>query len=124
MRSPRAELLAAAAALAAAGAGGCARDEAATAVGGRITVAMTEYRLDPQTVRAGPGALRIAVVNRGREPHRLAIGLARSALRVTPLLRPGARGVLAVTLPPGRYRLFCPLANHDTLGLDGTVEVS
>jgi Cupredoxin-like domain len=104
-------------------AGGCARDDSGSAPRGRATVSMTEYRLSPQTLRAAPGRLRLTVVNRGREAHRLAIGEARSALRVTPLIAPGRRAVLEVTLPAGTYRMFSPVGSDDTLGLEGEVVI-
>jgi plastocyanin len=28
-----------------------------------------------------------------------------------------------VQLPPGRYRMFCTLSNHDTLGMYGSLVV-
>ncbi len=107
----------------AAAAGGCARDDVRSAANGRATVALTEYRLTPQRIQAAPGRLRLTVVNRGRDAHRLAIGEARSALRVTPVIPPGGRAVLVVTLPPGTYRMFSPVGSDDTLGLDGEVVI-
>lgn len=107
----------------AAAAAGCARDDVHSASNGQATVAMTEYRLAPQRIQAVPGRLRLTVLNRGRDAHRLAIGEARSALRVTPVIPPGGRAVLVLTLPPGTYRMFSPVGSDDTLGLDGEVVV-
>jgi hypothetical protein len=56
-------------------------------------------------------------------PHQLAVGRGRNALARTPIISPGRRAALDVRLPPGTYRLFCTLSNHDTLGLYGSLVV-
>ncbi len=86
-------------------------------------MSLREFHLTPTTSRARPGGLRILARNAGAVAHQLAIGRGRSALARTPVLPAGGRATLDVQLPPGTYRLFCTLSNHDTLGLYGSLVV-
>ncbi len=86
-------------------------------------MSLREYHLTPTASRARLGHLRILARNAGTVRHQLAIGRGRSALARTPILPAGGRALLDVHLPPGTYRLFCTLSNHDTLGLYGSLVV-
>jgi uncharacterized cupredoxin-like copper-binding protein len=44
-------------------------------------------------------------------------------LATTPTAMPGATVRVTVRLAPGTYRLRCTLANHDDLGMTGTLVV-
>ncbi len=101
---------------------GCG-DSPVPARGSRLDVSLREFHLTPTSARARPGHLRIVARNAGTVGHQLAIGRGRSALARTPTMAPGGRAVLDVRLPPGNYRLFCTLSNHDTLGLYGSLAV-
>ena len=103
------------------GASGCGGPSTVRARDGKVAVYAREYRLDPGRIETAAGPLTIAIRNRGIDAHRLAIGRGRFALARTATLLPGQGATLKVRLPPGRYRLFCSLGNHDTLGLYGSV---
>ena len=101
---------------------GCA-EAPVPARGGRLALSLREFHLSPTSSRARPGRLRIAARNAGTVAHQLAIGRGRFALARTPILAPRRSATLEVRLPPGTYRLFCTLSNHDTLGLYGRLAV-
>lgn len=101
---------------------GCG-DAPVPARGDRLDVSLGEFHLTPTSSRARPGHLTIAAHNAGTVGHQLAIGRGRYALARTPIISAGGRALLDVRLPPGRYRLFCTLSNHDTLGLYGSLVV-
>jgi uncharacterized cupredoxin-like copper-binding protein len=84
---------------------------------------MREYRLTPQRVEAPGGTLVVKARNRGVLTHRLAIGRGRFAVARSATVPPGGVATLAARLPPGRYRLFCTISNHDTLGMYGSLVV-
>jgi plastocyanin len=128
---PVAPALAAAAALAAAGAAiaGCGADPV-TIESRTLQVRLTEYRLEPQDVRVRAGRLRIVAVNRGRLTHNVRLEREDPDDRERPgeelggtrTSQPGddVSGTIA-NLPPGEYRMFCSIANHDDLGMYGTL---
>ncbi len=128
---PVAPALAAAAALAAAGAAiaGCGADPV-TIESRTLQVRLTEYRLEPQDVRVRAGRLRIVAVNRGRLTHNVRIEREDpedsenpgTQIGGTQTAQPGdtVNGTIR-DLPPGEYRIICSIANHDDLGMHGTL---
>jgi len=120
----RRALLLALLALAAAPLAACGDDHPATrARGGQVAVAADDYRYRPQSIRAHPGPLRFDLVNRGRLAHtfRLERG-GRVVARVSTFL-PGEHATGSARVRAGRYRFFCSLANHEELGMYGTLLV-
>ena len=118
----RSVLAAAGAALAAATIAGCGHQ---TVVGSNRTLqlALTEYRVVPQTTRARPGQLAIVVRNEGRLTHNLTLSRGRTVLAQTVPLPPGASAELVLTLTSGRYLLASTLFSDQTLGEYGTLTV-
>jgi plastocyanin len=102
---------------------GCGAGKRSRSEHGRIGLVMREYRLAPQRFEAPAGKLTVSARNRGVLEHRLAIGRGRFALARSATVPPGGAATLTVRLPPGRYRLFCTLSNHDTLGMYGSLVV-
>jgi hypothetical protein len=117
----RSLLPAAGAALAAATVSGCGHQT----VGANRTLrlALTEYRVVPQTVRASPGLLAIVVRNEGRLTHNLTLSRGTTVVAQTVPLSPGASAELVVTLTPGRYLIASTLLSDQTLGEYGTLTV-
>jgi plastocyanin len=96
-----------------------------------LRVQLTEYRLDPQDVRVKAGRLRLVAVNRGRLNHNVHVvrqdpdDRERSPedLGGTQTTKPGeSLGETITDLEPGEYRIVCTVANHDDLGMYGTLE--
>jgi hypothetical protein len=119
-RSPLALL---AAGLVAASAAGCG---AATRIGagGTLQIALSEYRVTPQDVRAAAGLLTIVVHNYGRLSHDLVISRGGLTEASTKPIAPGQSAELQTTLPPGSYMMASTLLDDQALGAYGTLEVS
>jgi hypothetical protein len=120
---------------AAALAAGCGEPDPVDDRDGLLRLELSEYALRPQVVKTSASAIRIRATNAGRLPHNVAIqeepegeGAEREArvLGSTPTAQPGrtVRTATAIRLAPGRYRMACTLANHDTLGEYGTLIVT
>ncbi len=90
---------------------------------GAIAVAQVDYRLRPQAVRTRAGRVTLEVVNRGRLAHTLRLRRGATEWAAVPSLLPGARARARRRLAPGTYTMFCVIANHEELGMWGTVEV-
>jgi hypothetical protein len=81
-----------------------------------------EYRLSRLSVRQGPALIEL--VNYGEDEHDLFIRRigGRKTWRVRTIL-PGERATLSIRLRPGRYRLWCGVADHRTRGMRATLRV-
>ena len=92
---------------------------------GVVELALTDFRIRPQVVRAPRDSLTIIVRNDGRLAHALRIrGESETVrLKVSTLLPGREAARVGVTLKRGRWRLFCPVANHEELGMHGTLIV-
>jgi hypothetical protein len=89
-----------------------------------IHVALTEYRVIPQSIQAKPGSLTLEVENDGRLAHTLAISRHGTILGHTPPLQPGAFALLTVSLRPGSYLMSSTLLSDQALGAYGTLTVA
>jgi len=120
---PRPRQLAAAAALLAVLAG-CADDRAPTRVrDGRVKVTLDDFSIAPQRIRAAPGRVTFAVVNRGAVGHTLRVMRGEREVAGLKTLQPGASGTATGRFAKGDYDLVCVLGNHDVLGMYGTLTV-
>ena len=74
--------------------------------------------LSRQSIRSGPAIVEL--VNYGEDDHDLALRRIAPGARTYRLgvVRPGRTGELAARLRPGRYRLWCTLADHQRGMLD------
>ena len=104
-----------------AGCGGAPPPERAS--GGRIEIALDDFHLEPQRVRARPGETTFTAVNEGRLAHnfRLRRGPGEP-LQITTML-PGESDSATIDLERGDYRMVCTVANHEELGMTGTLIV-
>ncbi len=106
-------------------AGALAGCGATTTVGaaGTLQVAVTEYRITPQAVRAAAGPLTIVVHNDGRLSHNLVISGGGVVDASTPPIAPGHWTELVATLPAGRYQMASSLLSDQALGAYGTLQI-
>jgi plastocyanin len=90
---------------------------------GRVAATLDDFLIAPQKVRVPPGRVTFTAVDRGRTAHTLRVtDGTRDLLKITTLL-PGDRGEATATLRPGTYKLYCAIANHEELGMWGTLVV-
>jgi plastocyanin len=88
-----------------------------------LSVAVTEYRINPQSVTASPGPLTITVHNYGRLSHNLAIFSGSVQDATTPPISPGQSAALTVDLTRGKYALASTIMSDQALGTYGTLTV-
>jgi hypothetical protein len=92
--------------------------------GGRtLQIALTEYRMTPDTVRAFAGTLTITARNLGTRTHDLVVSLGNFNEAKPLYLTPGATGTVTVDLAPGQYMLRSTVLDDQALGLWGTLDV-
>ncbi|HEX7254302.1 MAG TPA: cupredoxin domain-containing protein [Gaiellaceae bacterium] len=88
----------------------------------QVTALEFEYRLSRLTVRQGPALIQL--VNYGEDEHDLVIqrigGTKRWRLKE---ILPGERATLSIRLRPGRYRLWCAVADHRSRGMRAVLRV-
>jgi plastocyanin len=91
----------------------------------RVQVTAKEfwYALAPgRTVKAGPAVIQF--VNYGQDPHDMQLQrVGTKKVLSVPTVQPGGHYDLKVTLTPGRYLLWCSIANHRRLGMQATLIV-
>jgi hypothetical protein len=103
----------------------CAACGRTTRVGsGRtLQVALNEYRVTPQDVRAQTGLLTIFVHNYGRLTHNLVISLDGRPEVATAPIAPGQTEELDAALAPGHYLMASSILSDQALGAYGTLVV-
>jgi hypothetical protein len=88
-----------------------------------LHLALTEYQLTPESVRADAGRLTITVRNVGTRTHNLVVSLGTVNEALSPDLAPGASTTMTVDLAPGSYMLRSTIAGDQALGLWGSLDV-
>ncbi|MDQ6836604.1 MAG: hypothetical protein M3016_10500 [Actinomycetota bacterium] len=91
---------------------------------GALQVAVTEYHVAPQSVRARAGTLSIFVHNYGRLSHNLVISRAGHPQASTQPIPPGQTTELIATLTPGQYLISSTILSDQALGTFGTLTVT
>ncbi|MEJ7798153.1 MAG: multicopper oxidase domain-containing protein [Solirubrobacteraceae bacterium] len=87
-------------------------------------VSLVDYRLEPANPRlARSGTIAFAATNDGQTRHALRVNGPTGEVSST-TLRPGERTTIAVRLPPGTYKWYCPIADHEQRGMVGRVRVA
>jgi plastocyanin len=80
------------------------------------------YALSRRTVV--PGTAIVQFVNFGEDPHDMRIRrVGGTRTYRTPLVQPGGYFDVELKLAPGRYRLWCSVANHEALGMKALLTV-
>ncbi|HEX4519841.1 MAG TPA: cupredoxin domain-containing protein [Gaiellaceae bacterium] len=90
----------------------------------RIQVTAKEfyYTLSSRTVKSGPAVIQF--VNYGEDPHDMRVQRVGDAkVYRTPIMQPGGIVNLSVRLAPGKYQLWCSIANHRQLGMQAVLIV-
>lgn len=123
-------LIATVAAVALAGCGG--EEEETTAAGdtteaaqadATIEIVETDFELDPADATVDEeGTTAIEVVNEGETAHSLEVEASDEEF-VSDTIEPGESTSLVAELDSGEYEMYCPIANHADLGMEGTLTV-
>jgi plastocyanin len=90
----------------------------------RVQVTAKEfwYTLSSRSVKAGPAVIEF--VNFGEDPHDMRVQRVGTAkVYSVPTTQPGDHYDLSIDLAPGRYMLWCSIANHRQLGMQATLIV-
>ena len=91
----------------------------------RIQVTADEFRLtlSRSSIASGPAVLEL--LNLGEDDHDLALRRMANGARTwrLPVVTPGTLGELEARLSPGRYRLWCTVADHRARGMLATLVV-
>jgi plastocyanin len=96
----------------------------AMAAPARVQVSATEFNfgLSRHSIKAGRALIELA--NFGEDPHDLRLRrIGGTKVWGTRVVGPEGTATLSAKLPPGRYKLWCSIANHRALGMDATVTV-
>lgn len=89
----------------------------------RVRLEMTEFEFGPADVNLDTAGTYVFVAeNTGGAPHALEIE-GNGLDEATETVSPGQSARLEVELKPGKYRIYCPVGNHEALGMVGTVTV-
>ena len=87
-------------------------------------VSLVDYALDPAEPRIGrTGRIGFVATNDGTVRHALAVDAPAGRVS-TDALRPGERATFSLRLPPGTYKWYCPLADHEERGMVGRLRVA
>jgi plastocyanin len=111
-------------------AAGCSDDAPVREDQPLVRVTLDEYAITPQDVSVPSGRVELVARNIGRLTHNLQIEVPpkdsdaqTETLGETPTAQPGTTVDATVDLKPGTYLMRCSLANHDDLGMTGTLVV-
>jgi hypothetical protein len=88
-----------------------------------LQIALNEYRVTPQDVRAQTGLVTIYVHNYGRLTHDLVITLDGRTEAATKPIAPGQTEELDAALGPGHYLMASSILSDQALGAYGTLIV-
>jgi plastocyanin len=87
-------------------------------------VSLVDYALDVEQVRVRrAGRISFEATNDGTVRHALAVD-APAGKVATDALRPGQRATFSIRLPPGTYKWYCPVADHEERGMAGRLRVA
>jgi plastocyanin len=89
-----------------------------------LQVAAREFSFVLSQEQVTEGNNAIELVNFGQDPHNLVVRrLGSTATLQSILVAPGHRAQLLVKLRRGTYELYCSLLDHQSLGMDTTIDV-
>jgi len=87
-----------------------------------VDVTLSEWKLVPSRTRVPAGKIRLTAENVGVTPHALQI-VGQGVDVSTPVFNRGEGREVDVDLPPGAYRLICPIPGHAAQGMAAELQV-
>ena len=89
-----------------------------------LRVALSEYRLNPQSVRVSEGRLTIAISNFGRLTHNLVLSRSGQTIASSKPIAPGQSAQINVVVRRGTYLMASTILSDQALGEYGTLSVT
>jgi plastocyanin len=90
----------------------------------RLQVVAREFSFTLSRTHLPAGQAVIELANFGQDPHDLRVQrIGARHIAGTRVVAPGSRAELAVLLRPGRYSLWCSVADHRARGMRATLVV-
>ncbi|HEY7019256.1 MAG TPA: hypothetical protein VH297_12380 [Gaiellaceae bacterium] len=90
----------------------------------QLGVGATEFHLVLSRPSVKAGVVEIELQNDGEDPHDLRIRKVGGAHTFAiPLVKPGGHKSIALHMRPGKYRLWCSVADHRALGMQALLRV-
>jgi len=90
----------------------------------RVGVGATEFHLMLSRASVKAGQVVVQLQNDGQDPHDLRLRrIGGTRIYSIPLTGPGRHTDLKLKLLPGKYRLWCSVANHAQLGMWAVLRV-
>jgi hypothetical protein len=90
----------------------------------RLGVSAKEFHLVLSRPSVKAGRVEIELQNDGEDVHDLRLRrIGGSRTYLVPGTKPGRRGTIGISLLPGRYRLWCSIADHRALGMQAVLRV-
>jgi hypothetical protein len=90
----------------------------------RLGVGATEFHLVLSRGSVKTGLVIVQLQNKGEDVHDLRLRRIGGGRTYSfPLASPGGRATRTFKLLPGRYRLWCSVANHAQLGMQAVLRV-
>ena len=91
---------------------------------GTFRIMLDDYLIRPQSIRVPARTrLTVRVTNRGRLGHTFRIRARERNVLALTTIEPGETKSRTFRLGRGSYRMYCVLANHEELGMYGTLVV-
>jgi len=90
----------------------------------RLGVSATEFHLVLSRPSVKAGVVEIELQNTGEDPHDLRVRRVGGTHTFSiPMTDPGKRRSVSIRMKRGRYRLWCSLADHASLGMQAFLRV-
>lgn len=90
----------------------------------RLQVVSKEFGLTLSRASVPRGKVRVELANFGEDPHDLRLRrIGGTRTYAIPETAPGERTTRTFTLVPGRFRVWCAVADHRALGMRATLRV-
>ncbi len=87
-----------------------------------VKVDLTEWEVEPKDLTVKAGTVRFEISNPGDYKHSLALE-GQGIKEESKTISGGENTTLEVELKPGKYKTWCPVGNHESQGMVGTLTV-
>jgi iron uptake system EfeUOB component EfeO/EfeM len=101
----------------------CGHTEVA-GTGRTVHIQLSEYRLQPQSIRVSRGLVTIIVHNHGLLDHNLTLFQNGQTVDAINPLSPGETSQMTLFLSPGTYSMVSTVLSDQSLGAYGTLRVT